>query len=187
MSRADRANALVLAVALALGALATTVGSPRRSRRREGAPQVAGHVVDASGTPVKVADYRRVVAGSLVAHPDPDVVVLLADGVGLGHGLGGDALAGAERRDVGAGAGGLELPAVVRALDAAGADLAAGELHVAVRAAIAQRGRAPVRAAEEHDGLAEDPAGQGLGAERGAVAGDVPVVAHVLLFYPRAW
>jgi hypothetical protein len=85
----------------------------------------------------------------------------------------------AEGGDEAAGAGAVEAPAVVGALDLAQVNLALGEGDVAVGAAVEDGGGAPALVAEEGEGLALEQEGEGAIAELLAASDDEPLVREL--------
>src|SRR6185503_694659 len=108
-----------------------------------------------------------------IAHPDPSEVPALDEGIGAhAHARGNIGL----MRDEGAGAGGVELDAVIAAADRLGAAGAGRERRRAVRAAVLERADLPRAGAKQHDRLSADAPGERLRPELARKRGGVPLV-----------
>src|SRR6266850_3264288 len=124
--------------------------------------------------PVEVLDQAGI-SLRRVAGPDPDPVVLLDDRVGLHFRRGRDAvLAG----DLHAGARGIELQAVIRAMHDVADQLAHRELRLPMAAAVLERDGLALDRAIQHDRLVEDDAPDHAASDLVIPGGDVPGVAN---------
>ena len=125
---------------------------------------------------VGVGGDQRRIGLSRIAHPDPHDRLVLDDRVRADEGLGGDAILA---RHLGAGARRVELEAVVEAAENVAIHMALAQGQGPVAAAVFDRADHAGRAAEEHDGLVQEAAGDALaGLQIGREARDIPDVAQ---------
>src|SRR6185312_4432413 len=108
--------------------------------------------------PMEIRDERRI-GERRIAHPDPNPMIAFDDRIGAHPRLRRDRLLA---RHADAGAAAVIDEAVIEALDIAAFELAVRERHVAMAAAILQRGRAAILLAPEHDRLAANLAAHQL-------------------------
>ena len=120
----------------------------------------------------KIED-RALVGERRIAHPDPDELLPLHDGVALHPRLAGDPLLA---RDADASPRSVVDQPVIAALDPVGHDGPVGQRRAAVAAPVLQRGRPAVRVAEQDDGLVHDRPGERLLADLFRPGGNVPGV-----------